>query len=642
MSLFTTEGLTAIILLLSYCCLLRRGRRPPLPPLRGPPNGDFRALFRAVREDAFLLLLRASHPARVLRLDTVPAVAAPALARSLLASREHSVGRALVYRLIANVMPASDGILFSADAAWKVRHAAFTSLFSVGVVGQYAGSAWAGACAVLRALHERASRATEPTQGDIAGSALREATLGDDDASRRDLLTLVRWAAMRTLFSWAVGVDLDGSAPSGDTDALPQLVSSSAPLLLTARDTARALEAYSRVCFEEMPSHERACSSRGTCCGAFFAWFRAYAALWQFASQIQRGALSLATAPARADRGPAHLPLLARLSAAGISTPRALASELNHVHGAHKAAAFLSTAAMVEVCGGTRMLRARIVAELERLGVGGRANGAFVRLPTQADFDEGRLPVLLCVWRETLRRHVVSMGVMRRVSQEGATALGSEDVEGVSAGTPLLGAGDDVLILLHALHHDEREWGPDAHNFEPDRWDPKSEYWIRRRAWSAAQTSEGADVVVPPPGAGVWVPAAHASTFTPFLDGIRKCAGQHLALVEFAALMSALILAPNAVDVPPPRLPAEGERPCAVEAVGGGTAYLADAHIVARDGALALIRERALPFSTQTRIDEDLAKSMALEDGVRHRVHLVKSADMFSTIDGRIPWSFGE
>ena len=616
-----------------------RARRPALPALAGPPNGSFRSLFRAVREDAFLLLLRSSAPARVLRLDTVPAVASPALARVLLSSREHSVGRALVYRLIANVMPASDGILFSAGDAWKLRHKHFTSLFTVGVVGQYAGAAWDGALAVLRVLSER------PPQGS-AGACGK--TLGDDDATRRDLLTLMRWAAMRTLFSWAVGVDLDGGGGRGSGDAAIE------GILPIAHDTARALEEYSRVCFEEMPSHERTCGVRGRCWGGFRMWLTAYASLWRLTRRIQRGAVALASVDARAHRGPAHLPLFARLSAAGLASPRTLASELNHVHGAHKAAAFLATAAFVEICSAPRALRAKLVAELRSLGVGvpvGSSSegdaaqaGAAVKIPTQADFDAGKLPAVLSVWRETLRRHVVSMGVMRRLSDDGAVAVGGEGLEGVEAGTPLLSANDDVLILLHALHHDEREWGPDAHNFEPERWDATSGYWARRRAWSAMQPV-GTDVDVPVMGGvGVWVPAAHASAFMPFLDGVRKCAGQHLALVEFAALISALLLAPRPVDVPPPRIPTDGEGACDAAPVGGGTALLSDARVVARHGALAVIRERALPFSTLTRVDEGLiqAGGDAHEEGWRHRVHIVKSADMFTTFDGHIPWSFVE
>ena len=102
--------------------------------------------------------------------------------------------------------------------------------------------------------------------------------------------------------------------------------------------------------------------------------------------------------------------------------------------------------------------------------------------PTSEDLER-RLPLLSRVWKETLRRHVVSQGTMRHVR------------EAVEESHTVLPASKDVLILLHALHHDSELWGPDAHCWEPDRWDQTSPYWVKRCAWEREQEG-GAPVLL--------------------------------------------------------------------------------------------------------------------------------------------------
>lgn len=55
-------------------------------------------------------------------MDNMLATCDPGLVRTLLMSRTHSLGRSWLYRLVANVMPYSDGILFMEGDDWRKRH----------------------------------------------------------------------------------------------------------------------------------------------------------------------------------------------------------------------------------------------------------------------------------------------------------------------------------------------------------------------------------------------------------------------------------------------------------------------------------------------------------------------------------------
>jgi len=135
------------------------GKPPPraLPAVQGQ-----RALFRRLREDAHLLLAAsadaslprgaalfspaaaAARPcaagpgAATLAVDGLAATFDPRVARALLQPRAHSLGRSAVYRLVAWVMPLSDGMLFASGAAWRRRHSLLTPLFSSSHVARLA------------------------------------------------------------------------------------------------------------------------------------------------------------------------------------------------------------------------------------------------------------------------------------------------------------------------------------------------------------------------------------------------------------------------------------------------------------------------------------------------------------------------
>ena len=78
------------------------------------------------------------------------------------------------------------------------------------------------------------------------------------------------------------------------------------------------------------------------------------------------------------------------------------------------------------------------------------------------------------------------------------------------AGGLHLPAGLSVWIPVLAIHHDESIWGPDAHEFRPDRFAPG-----RPRPW--------------------------AGRFLPFASGPRNCVGQAYAMVEAKVVLAVLL-----------------------------------------------------------------------------------------------------
>lgn len=435
-----------------------------------------------MQEDAHLHMSRALGGAKTLCIDGVVATFDPALVRALLISREHSIGRSWLYRLVAWMMPVSDGIVFMADEEWRKRHAAFTPLFQPSQLRQYTGLFAESALREAAALvappapapgeWRGASLLSEPTRNDCPcghAAGMRRAVMASAPLSalvlpwnthapgaparstalvpiirpRDDLLAFVRGIAMRNLLGWGFGLRLEGAgvrvAVAGDAcTCLPS-------------ELARVFDEYSRTAFDNMPRPHT-----GPLAGWSYAahWLRNYAHLQLLGGKVR--ALSeyvltrTAIAPAPADRPitadyrnagapalPASTPtnFLQAMREAGFTTAE-MCRDVNHFHGAHKAIALVTTAALVElsiphharwrsalvaefaaVCGLPDA--ATPLADLSRdayspTGADGAGGGRRWRLPTKADLDGGALPVLQRVWRETLRCHVVSLGVMRK------------------------------------------------------------------------------------------------------------------------------------------------------------------------------------------------------------------------------------
>ena len=220
-----------------------------------------KALFRDVREDAHLVFLRKFSPNRTLLLDNVISTADPKFISQLLSSRVNSVGRSLVYRLIAWWLPYSDGMLFVGNKEWERRHKLFTSLFQSGVVKGYMHVACQGAATVARIWSQEGrvdardvhQTSTYPPSLEALECDHPQGELGgeEDPHISLDLLQLVRSAALRTFLAWSAGLNPDEEGPHSS-------------LILRS---ARCLDGYSRQCFEILPSLQKE---------GLFSWLKGY------------------------------------------------------------------------------------------------------------------------------------------------------------------------------------------------------------------------------------------------------------------------------------------------------------------------------------------------------------------------------
>jgi cytochrome P450 len=83
-----------------------------------------------------------------------------------------------------------------------------------------------------------------------------------------------------------------------------------------------------------------------------------------------------------------------------------------------------------------------------------------------------------------------------------------------------IAAGDPIFVNIHALHHDEEQWGPDHDQFIPDRFDLSSEYCIKNSP-----------------------PKRHPMSFLPFNGGKRVCVGKTFAETGFKVVMPIILKA---------------------------------------------------------------------------------------------------
>jgi len=90
--------------------------------------------------------------------------------------------------------------------------------------------------------------------------------------------------------------------------------------------------------------------------------------------------------------------------------------------------------------------------------------------------------------------------------------LGRETLEDMNFGGIHIPKGVNIYIPLPTLHHDSSIWGPDAHEFNPERF-------------SKEVRSDGR------------LPCMYA----PFGVGRRTCLGQNLAMVELKIILSLIL-----------------------------------------------------------------------------------------------------
>ncbi|KAF9236876.1 cytochrome P450 [Melanogaster broomeanus] len=129
------------------------------------------------------------------------------------------------------------------------------------------------------------------------------------------------------------------------------------------------------------------------------------------------------------------------------------------------------------------------------------------------------LPYLDAVVRETLRVHAPVPSTVRVAMKDDVLPLEKPftDKNGVVHDGIRISKGDTLFIPLLAINRSKELWGPDAHEFNPERWQNLPE--------SVSN--------IP----GVW------GNMLTFLGGPRACIGYRFALLEIKALLFTLVRA---------------------------------------------------------------------------------------------------
>ncbi|KAJ7702686.1 cytochrome P450 [Mycena rosella] len=118
--------------------------------------------------------------------------------------------------------------------------------------------------------------------------------------------------------------------------------------------------------------------------------------------------------------------------------------------------------------------------------------------------DLNALPYLDCVVRETMRAHAPVVATFRTAMRDDVIPLETPITE-----------GQLIVVPITTLNRDPAIWGPDAHQFIPERW----------------ERSPPISTGIP----GLW---SHMMTF---LGGPRACIGYRFSLVELKALLFTLV-----------------------------------------------------------------------------------------------------
>lgn len=421
--------------------------------------------FAQLKERAWLEMSREVGGARTFNFQGITATFDPAAVHALLTRKEHSARRSIIYKFYEWAMPCNDGLLVQDGEKWALHRRAVMPMFQGAYYGARARGFHDEVVRVferrLQAASNGAGRFGAPAPG-VAAGAVRLV----------DALDAFKESSVRILLLWAFGMDPD--------------------LPLSRELTAEMLH-YLVVAWDDVVD------SQG--------WLTAPQFLWNLGrlkasgDRIKGIVKRVLARPNDAYVHDAERPnMLQRMVDAGLDSV-AVANEVNHLHGAHKALAFVLTATLFDLARHPKWVAA-MRRELEAVVDGGLGDDAF---PTRQDME--RLPVCRAVMNEVLRMHVVSFGVVRRTGAPLEIAPGK-----------VIPTDCDVMLLLHALHHDPAFWGDDAGDFNPSRWGV------------AADGGEAPPARAPP---------KHA--FAPFLDGSRQCAGKGLAELEWTIAVHAII-----------------------------------------------------------------------------------------------------
>lgn len=119
------------------------------------------------------------------------------------------------------------------------------------------------------------------------------------------------------------------------------------------------------------------------------------------------------------------------------------------------------------------------------------------------DFIDGHLLIpwqLTMVIHETLRLYPPAVFVMREVLQD------------IKFRGVMIPKGTNIQIPVATLHQITDLWGPDVHQFNPERF-----------------------------AGGVLGACKHPQAYLPFGVGARTCVGQHFAMTELKAVLSLIL-----------------------------------------------------------------------------------------------------
>ena len=188
-------------------------------------------------------------------------------------------------------------------------------------------------------------------------------------------------------------------------------------------------------------------------------------------------------------------------------------NEVNHLHAAHKAIAIIITFALYEL-GLTKNKKWQDKLRNELKSKFGTTKGTF---PNKESIKN--LPITMAIWKETLRMHPISLGVLRETGKDIETTVFVDNNKEDKGKIIILPKGTPIQILLQALHFHPKYWKK-PEEFNPNRWIDADD---------TSQRSTASDL-------------KFKNVFVPFLDGQRQCQGRFLAELEFIIVLNSIIL----------------------------------------------------------------------------------------------------
>eukprot|EP01138_Halocafeteria_seosinensis_P012718 gb/GECG01012994.1/.p1 GENE.gb/GECG01012994.1/~~gb/GECG01012994.1/.p1 ORF type:complete len:533 (+),score=58.53 gb/GECG01012994.1/:1-1599(+) len=467
---------TLLVGALTILVLILKAKLAPPFDLYQPVNG--KARFENDRDRALVAIMEESQH-KTINFEGIMATCDPELVKEIIPKPVHSKPRSILYRILANVLPYSDGLLFSANENWEKQHRMLTPIFQSGNFERLSKVSMDQAEAVCNLMapnspyaesverHRQRMRNIEDSNGPrvapYAPEEWKHEPVGVDGAY--DLWTTLRYCAVRFVAYWGYGLD---------------------PESKLGRLLARQTDWYSRVSIDILMTLQ---SILDVC--LFAEKLKYYLKLRAVGKDIRDSVATLCEQqlyledphnPGRSRGGGAYPNFVSTMVEQGQSVEE-IASQINHIQGAHKAIA-LATALTLFELEKTPTYKAAVKNEL------GRKFNDNDRLPSSKNMNSDDLPVTHNVFREAVRLHPVTMAVTRKTG------------EPIAYQGKTIPKDTEIAVWIQALHQHRDFWN-EPQTFDPSRWENRPQ----------------------------------RNTYIPFLEGTRKCAGYSLAHMEFLCMM---------------------------------------------------------------------------------------------------------